>query len=64
MSPPVDWTDPELVEVRYIPESLDPSVKFSGYVVEVYYNGDLQDYRAEPSRLTKLFPLKYYIGPE
>ncbi|MFZ4716412.1 MAG: hypothetical protein ACOYMT_02585 [Chthoniobacterales bacterium] len=64
MSPPVDWTEPELVEVRYIPESPDPSVKFSGYVVEVYYNGDLQDYRAEPSRLTKLFPLKYFIGLE
>jgi hypothetical protein len=64
MSPPVDWTEPELVEVRYIPESPDPSVKFSGYVVAVYYKGDLQDYRAEPSRLTKLFPLKYFIGLE
>jgi hypothetical protein len=39
-------------------------VKFSGYVVAVYYKGDLQDYRAEPSRLTKLFPLKYFIGLE
>lgn len=64
MSPPVDWTEPELVEVRYMPESPDPSVKFAGYVVAVYYKGDLQDYRAEPSRLTKLFPLKYFIGLE
>ncbi len=64
ISPPVDWNggEPELVEVSYLSESVDPSVRFAGYVVAVYYKGDLQDYRAEPVRLTKLFPLKYFIG--
>lgn len=64
ISPPVDWNggEPELVEVSYLSDSVDPSVRFAGYVVAVYYKGDLQDYRAEPVRLTKLFPLKYFIG--
>ena len=64
ISPPVDWSggEPELVEVSYLSDSVDPSVRFAGYVVAVYYKGDLQDYRAEPVRLTKLFPLKYFIG--
>jgi len=56
--------EPELLEVRYLPDSSDADVKFAGYVVALYYKGDLQDYRAEPSRLTKLFPLKYYIGTD
>jgi len=56
--------EPELLEVRYLPDSTDPEVKFAGFVVAIYYKGDLQDYRAEPSRLTKLFPLKYYIGTD
>jgi len=64
MSSPVDWRDgePELLEVRYLPETSDPEVRFAGYVVAIYYKGDLQDYRAEPSRLIKAFPLKYFIG--
>ena len=64
MSSPVDWKDgePELLEVRYLPETSDPEVRFAGYVVAIYYKGDLQDYRAEPSRLIKAFPLKYFIG--
>jgi hypothetical protein len=56
--------EPELLEVRYLPDSSDPGIKFVGYIVAIYYKGDLQDYRAEPSRLTKLFPLKYFIGTE
>ena len=66
LSSGTDWKDgePELLEVRYLPDSADTDVKFAGYVVAIYYKGDLQDYRAEPSRLTKLFPLKYYIGTD
>ena len=66
LSSGTDWKDgePELLEVRYLPDSADPDIKFAGYVVAIYYKGDLQDYRAEPSRLTKLFPLKYYIGTD
>lgn len=65
-SPPVDWKEgePELLDVRYLPESADSSVRFAGYVVAVYYKGDLQDYRAEPARLTRIFPLKYFIGQD
>ena len=66
LSSGTDWKDgePELLEVRYLPDSADSEVKFAGYVVAIYYKGDLQDYRAEPSRLTKLFPLKYFIGTD
>ena len=66
ISPGTDWKDgePELLEVRYLPDSADSEVKFAGYVLAVYYKGELQDYRAEPSRITKLFPLKYFIGTD
>ena len=66
LSSGTDWKDgePELLEVRYLPDSADSEIKFAGYVVAIYYKGDLQDYRAEPSRLTKLFPLKYFIGTD
>jgi len=43
---------------------VDSDIKFAGYIVAIYYKGDLQDYRSEPSSLTKLFPLKYFIGTE
>jgi len=56
--------EPQLVEVTYLPESVDPGVKFAGYVIAVYYKGDLQDCRAQPSRLQKLFEPKYYIGTD
>lgn len=56
--------EPQLVEVTYLPESVDPGVKFAGYVIAVYYKGDLQDCRAQPARLQKLFEPKYYIGTE
>ncbi len=61
-----DWKngEPELLEVRYLPDSADSDIKFGGFIVAIYYKGDLQDYRAEPSRLTKLFPLKYFIGTD
>jgi hypothetical protein len=65
-SPPIDWKDGdmEILEVRYLPDAVESDVKFAGYVVAIYYKGDLQDYRAEPSELTKLFPLKYFIGTD
>jgi hypothetical protein len=65
-SPPVDWKngEPEILEVRYLPDSVDSSIHFAGYVVAIYYKGDLQAYRSEPGILTKQFPLKYFIGTE
>ena len=65
MSLPVSWQkkeEPELLQVSYLPDQTDPMPKFAGYVVAVYYKGDLQDYRSEPSKLQKQFPLKYFIG--
>jgi len=69
ISPPVDWADsePELLDVEYpLPDGGLPgnsaefgatNRKFYGYVVGVYYNGELQDSRAAPGRLDTLYPL-------
>jgi hypothetical protein len=54
--------EPQLVEVSYLPDSVDQKIKFAGYVIAIYYKGDLQDCRSEPSKLQKLFEPKYYIG--
>jgi len=64
LSAPVDWKNgkPELLEVRYLSDSVDPDVRFAGYVVAIYYKGDLQDCRADPPKLRKLFEPKYFIG--
>jgi len=69
ISPPVDWTDgePELLDVEYpLPDGGLPgnsaefgalNRKYYGYVVGVYYDGELQDSRAAPGRLDTLYPL-------
>jgi hypothetical protein len=64
LSAPVDWKNgkPELLEVRYLSDTTDPDVRFAGYVVAIYYKGDLQDCRADPPKLKKLFEPKYFIG--
>jgi hypothetical protein len=36
----------------------------AGYLIAVYYKGDLQDCRADPPRLKKLFEPKYFIGSD
>lgn len=64
LSAPVDWKNgkPELLEVCYLSDTADPDVRFAGYVVAIYYKGDLQDCRADPPKLKKLFEPKYFIG--
>lgn len=61
LSPPVNWADnePELLSVQYLlsPDDKAEGRKYHGYVMGVYYNGELQDFRAEPSELAKNFPL-------
>jgi hypothetical protein len=64
-SSPVDWAgiDPETLEVEY---SLQPPIgqstgrtekrEYFGYVVRVYYKGQLQDVRALPESLKDEFP--------
>jgi hypothetical protein len=73
LSPPVDWTanEPELLEVQYLlPDSGlpgsaaangAPGRKYFGYIVGVYYNNALQDFRADPGSLAKDFPLQLYL---
>ena len=64
LSPPVDWKDPEpeLLEVTYQPDNTTPESHYLGYIVAVYYKGELQGYRADPAKLIKQFPVKIYAG--
>jgi len=66
LSAPVDWKGgkPELLEVRYLSDTADPDVHFAGYVVAIYYKDELQDCRANPPKLKKLFEPKYYLPPD
>ena len=62
---PVEWKDgePEILEVVYQPESVSSELYYVGYIVAVYYKGELQSYRADPVKLTSQFPIKVFIGP-
>ncbi|MFI0348100.1 MAG: hypothetical protein ACH346_04945 [Chthoniobacterales bacterium] len=64
LSPPVDWKDgePELLEVTYQPDNNNANAHYIGYIVAIYYKGELQSYRANPVKLTTQFPIKVYIG--
>ena len=64
LSPPVDWKDaePELLEVTYQPDNNNPDAHYLGYVVAIYYKGELQGYRADPPNITTQFPIKVYVG--
>jgi hypothetical protein len=66
LSAPVNWEGgkPELLEVRYLSDTADPDVHFSGYVVAIYYKGDLQDCRANPPKLQKLFEPRFFLPSE
>jgi hypothetical protein len=68
---PVDWNnnDIEILEVEYsalIPKSKTPpeTRKFYGYIVRVYYKGELQDMRAEPVKLLKQYPPPLTLSSE
>ncbi len=50
--------EPLLLEVFYLPESVDSGVRFAGYQIAVYYKGDLKDRHSDPPELKKLFPPK------
>jgi hypothetical protein len=64
VSSPIDWSsgDIELLKVKYRTPPSDrgdlPALQYYGYVVGVYYKGELQDQRAEPVSLLDQFPLK------
>lgn len=64
VSPPMDWAEnePEIVDLQYtLPENQDiegaADRKYTGYVLGLYYNGELQDLRSDPAPLVKKFPL-------
>jgi hypothetical protein len=64
MSPPVNWAEdePEILDLDYSePETSEnpgsENRKYVGYVVGLYYNDELQDFRSDPPSLLKKFPL-------
>lgn len=61
---PVEWKDaePEILEVTYQPDTVTADLYYVGYIVAVYYKGELQSYRADPVKLTTQFPIKVFIG--
>jgi tetratricopeptide (TPR) repeat protein len=58
-SPPIDWAEdePELLEVQYAMPERDSGRTYVGHIVGLYYDGALQDFRSEPGKLAKEFPL-------
>ncbi|HEY8899845.1 MAG TPA: hypothetical protein VIM61_05490 [Chthoniobacterales bacterium] len=61
LSYPVDWAsgEPEVNQVKYRMPPTDrgdlPPLQYYGYVVAIYYKGELQDQRAEPVSLLDQF---------
>lgn len=63
-SAPIDWAtgDPETLEVEFSAQPPLPTGRrsekreYHGYIVQVYYKGQLQDLRAEPESLNAKFP--------
>ncbi|MEO8353346.1 MAG: hypothetical protein ABI680_16580, partial [Chthoniobacteraceae bacterium] len=68
-SSPIDWgtSAPEVLEVEYdapIPLAKGPKAEertYFGYVVRVYYRGELQDTVAEPESLNAKFPAPQFL---
>ncbi|MFZ9919911.1 MAG: tetratricopeptide repeat protein [Terrimicrobiaceae bacterium] len=65
ISPPVNWSEnePELLDATYT-VSGEQGFEFVGYVVGIYYAGELQDTRANPGSLATNHPLPLYLPRE
>ena len=63
LSSPIDWAnnEPELLRMQYSVPAADSGKKYFGYVLGVYYDNELQDFRSEPSKLAKDFPLPLFL---
>ncbi len=66
-TPPTDWADgeSETLEVTYdLPMSAVRSEprEYYGYIVRVYYKGELQDTQAEPAALNQKFPAPFQLS--
>ena len=61
ISPPVNWgeNEPEILDATYPPTP--EGLSYVGYVVGVYYKGELQDTRAKPGSLATEHPLPLYL---
>lgn len=66
---PPDWREDHMEVLRVVyqqrttnigdPGAIDPEQrKYLGYIAKVYYKNELQDVRAEPTKLLQLFPPK------
>ncbi len=69
LNPPTDWSNgtPQLLDVLYSgPQATSAPNTFYGYIVGIYYNGELQDSRAVPVRLAREFPPPLFLttGPK
>ncbi len=68
ISPPSDWTggEPELLSVKYPLPATDRGdlapLQYYGYVIGIYYKGEMQDWRADPVELLDQFPLKLSVA--
>lgn len=66
-SPPVDWKegDTEILEVTYellAQQARTEKREYYGYIVRLYYRGELQDTKAEPVSLNQKFPPPYTLS--
>lgn len=67
VSAPVDWKDgeTETLEVSYelpTPQARTEQREYYGYIVRLYYHGELQDSKAEPASLTQKFPAPFTLS--
>src|SRR5262245_43430422 len=69
LTPATDWTDatPKILAATYVrPKSQTPTtdgLRYGGFVVRVYFDGQLQDSRANPPDLLTLFPAEDQLDP-
>ena len=66
-SAPVDWKDgeTETLEVSYelpTPQARTEHREYYGYIVRLYYRGELQDTKAEPASLNQKFPAPFILS--
>lgn len=69
---PVNWSQNniQILQVGYTAASLDPNAlltdnrNYFGYIARVYYEGKLQDARAEPAKLLNQFPAPATLSKE
>jgi hypothetical protein len=65
-SPPIDWADGE--ETLEVPYDLPANTgrgeprEYFGYIVRIYYKGELQDTQAVPASLNQKFPAEYQLS--